>query len=67
MESKKITKDIAKSSLQCPACSQEECDSDMNRCPVSQRTFVCTKGTSKGGCSGDPSFWVIEEQCGKSL
>jgi hypothetical protein len=56
---------IASASLQCPPCSQEECDSDLNRCPVFKRAFVCTKGTSRAGCSGDPQFWVSEEQCGK--
>lgn len=51
------------SSLQCPPCTSEECNSDLNRCPVYKRTFVCTEGTSKGGCSGDLQFWVQEDQC----
>jgi hypothetical protein len=57
---------INDSTLHCPPCSQEQCDSDLNRCPVFKRSFVCTKGTSKGACSGDPQFWSVEEQCGKN-
>lgn len=56
---------IDSGSLQCLACTQEECNSDLNRCPVYKRTFVCTKGTSKGGCSGEPQFWANEAQCGE--
>lgn len=49
--------------LQCPLCSEQECKSDLNRCPVYDRTFVCTQGASAGGCSGTP--WVLEKaQCG---
>jgi len=59
----KESNDISSTSLQCPPCSQEQCDSDLNRCPVFKRAFVCTDGTSKGGCSADPQFWVSEEQC----
>jgi hypothetical protein len=48
--------------LQCPACSLEVCESDLNRCPIMDRTFVCTEGPSAGGCSGDP--WTVDEvQC----
>jgi len=36
----------------CPACTQDECDSDLNRCPVYDRTFVCTEGINNGSCSG---------------
>jgi hypothetical protein len=54
---------IANSPLQCGPCTQEQCDSDLNSCPVYDRTFVCTKGTSKFGCSGSPHFWAEEEQC----
>ncbi|VEU41435.1 unnamed protein product [Pseudo-nitzschia multistriata] len=50
-------------SLQCPPCTQQECNSDLNRCPVYKRTFVCTEGTSKGGCSGGLEFWLQEDQC----
>jgi hypothetical protein len=59
-----VSKDAADDVLVCPRCTQKQCDSDLNRCPVYKRAFVCTKGTSKGGCSGDPQFWVEEEQCG---
>jgi len=49
---------------ECSPCSQEECDSDLNRCPVTERSFVCTKGSSRGGCNSDP--WIIDEsQCEK--
>ena len=53
----------AHSNLHCPPCTQTECSSDLNRCPVSARTFVCTQGTSKGGCSGDYKIWKKEDQC----
>jgi Glycosyl hydrolase family 81 C-terminal domain len=54
---------IDMSPLQCQPCTHEECNSDLNSCPVYKRTFVCTEGTSKFGCSGDPHFWVEEKQC----
>lgn len=48
--------------LECPPCSEEECASDLNRCPRYQRTFVCTEGANRGGCSG--SLWSVEsDQC----
>ena len=48
--------------LQCPPCSKEECSSDLNRCPLYKRSFVCTGGPSTGGCSGAP--WTLgKEQC----
>ena len=59
-----VPTNAATGELVCPACTQEQCDSDLNRCPVYKRAFVCTEGTSKGGCSGDPQFWAEEEQCG---
>ena len=43
---------------QCPPCGQDECDSALNRCPVYDRTFVCTEGASTGGCSGTP--WEVD-------
>jgi hypothetical protein len=56
--------DSTSSSLQCPPCTQKECDSDLNRCPVYKRTFVCTEGTSKAGCSGELQFWTEQNnQC----
>ena len=48
--------------LECPSCSKEQCNSDLNRCPMSERTYVCTKGPSIGGCSGQPWF-VDKSQC----
>lgn len=48
----------------CPACSQQECDSELNRCPVFDRIFVCSGGASYGGCSDEP--WNIDSfQCRK--
>lgn len=48
--------------LECPPCSLEECSGDLNRCPILKRTFVCTGGASRGGCSGKP--WADDEsQC----
>lgn len=46
---------------QCPPCTEEECNSDLNYCPVFDRTFVCTQGASKGGCSGQA--WTNKAQC----
>jgi hypothetical protein len=47
---------------QCPPCTQTECESDLNRCPVWDRTFVCSAGSNTGGCSGDP--WEVDNvQC----
>jgi len=44
-------------STQCPACSREECLSDLNRCPRYETTYVCTDGQNIGGCSRKP--WDI--------
>ena len=38
----------------CPPCSQEQCHSDLNRCPVYDKTYVCTNGPNSGGCSDSP-------------
>jgi hypothetical protein len=47
---------------QCPPCTQSECDSDLNSCPVWDRTFVCSSGVNTGGCSGAP--WEVDNvQC----
>ena len=40
--------------LECSPCTLEQCDSDLNRCPVCDRTCVCTKGLSVEGCNGTP-------------
>jgi hypothetical protein len=48
--------------LQCDTCTLEQCESDLNRCPIYDRTFVCTGGPGEGGCSGSP--WTLgHEQC----
>ena len=57
-EEQEVTDD---DSSQCPPCTLEECDSDLNHCPVFERTYVCTNGASTGGCSGEP--WVDHVQC----
>jgi hypothetical protein len=56
---KNITQGSEDSALQCEPCTVEECNSDLNRCPVFDRTFVCTEGSDAGGCSGDP--WLVDE------
>jgi Glycosyl hydrolase family 81 C-terminal domain len=46
----------------CAPCTQEQCASDFNRCPLYDATFVCTAGDSVGGCSSSP--WNIPNtQC----
>lgn len=42
----------------CPPCTDRQCRSDLNRCPVYERTYVCTAGANTGGCSGTP--WHLE-------
>lgn len=42
----------------CPPCTERQCRSDLNRCPMYERTFVCTAGPNTGGCSGFP--WSID-------
>jgi hypothetical protein len=67
-ENKKMNKDaevVKPDSLHCGPCSQELCDSDLNRCPVFKRTFVCTDGSSLGGCAGDPQIWLSDKECGE--
>ena len=41
-------------SSQCPPCSNEACYSELNRCPVFGRTFLCTRGANSGGCQATP-------------
>lgn len=48
--------------LHCPPCTESECNSDLNRCPIFERTFVCTGGANSGGCSGYP-WSATEGQC----
>ena len=39
----------------CPPCGEEECsDHQLGRCPRFSRTYICTEGSSFGGCSGEP-------------
>ncbi|KAI2499130.1 hypothetical protein MHU86_15339 [Fragilaria crotonensis] len=52
---------VVKEDSHCPPCSNEVCNSILNRCPVYERTFLCTKGPSSGGCQEDP--WPEEPQC----
>lgn len=59
-ESKEATDEEPK----CPPCTSMECESDLNRCPIYDQTFVCTQGASLGGCA--PSPWDFSNsQCGK--
>jgi len=61
-DGKKKDGDRVDSSAQCSPCTPKECKSDLNRCPIYDRTFVCTRGESIGGCSENP--WLIDEaQC----
>jgi Glycosyl hydrolase family 81 C-terminal domain len=54
--------DDTKKPLQCDQCTLEQCNSALNRCPASERTFVCTHGPNRGGCSSSP--WTLgREQC----
>jgi len=46
----------------CEPCTEEQCNSDLNRCPIYDRTFVCTEGPSTGGCAPHP--WMPSNQCG---
>lgn len=47
---------------QCPPCTVDQCESNLNRCPQFRQTFVCTDGPNTGGCSRFP--WdVRSEQC----
>lgn len=48
----------------CPPCSEDACNSELNRCPVYDRTFVCSAGPNFGGCQDRP--WIIEPwKCNK--
>ena len=38
----------------CPPCSHDVCESEMNRCPQYEKTYVCTAGANRGGCSRAP-------------
>uniref|UniRef100_A0A7S3L9T8 glucan endo-1,3-beta-D-glucosidase n=1 Tax=Amphora coffeiformis TaxID=265554 RepID=A0A7S3L9T8_9STRA len=42
----------------CPPCTERQCRSDLNRCPLYEHTFVCTAGPNTGGCSGEA--WAID-------
>ena len=42
----------------CPPCTERQCRSDLNRCPIYERTYVCTAGPNTGGCSGSP--WEVD-------
>lgn len=44
----------------CPRCSEEECQSSLNRCPVYKHTYVCSEGNNYGGCSPYP--WMLQKE-----
>jgi hypothetical protein len=49
-------------SSQCSACTESQCNNELlNRCPRYLKTFVCTDGPSRGGCS--PTPWDLHNQC----
>lgn len=52
----------AKARHVCPPCTDAQCQSDLNRCPRYQRTYVCTIGKNSGGCTGD-SWDLSTDQC----
>lgn len=43
----------------CPRCTDEECQSTLNRCPLYRHTYVCSEGNNYGGCSPFP--WALQE------
>lgn len=43
---------------ECLPCTSDQC-SNMSRCPVYGRTFVCLEGGARGGCSDVP--WEVSE------
>jgi Glycosyl hydrolase family 81 C-terminal domain len=46
----------------CPPCTEDQCRSNLNRCPAYINTFVCTDGVNFGGCSVVP--WATDgSQC----
>lgn len=54
--------DSAAVSSQCGPCTEAECnDGLLSRCPRYFKTFVCTDGPSRGGCSPVP--WDLQDQC----
>jgi hypothetical protein len=40
--------------MSCHPCSDTQCSSDLNRCPMYKTTFVCAAGKNRGGCSSSP-------------
>jgi endoglucanase Acf2 len=43
----------------CPPCTDQQCKSDLNRCPAYKKSFVCTNGRNAGGCAGSP--WTLQQ------
>ena len=39
-------------SISCPRCTEKQCQTDLNRCPDFERTYVCSSGKNRGGCRG---------------
>ena len=62
-EQQPVEVSIVSNSLRCLPCTKQECESELNRCPMYKRTFVCTEGTSRGDCSEDIQFWVEQNEC----
>lgn len=49
---------VSNVTVSCPPCTERQCHSDLNRCPLYEHTFVCTAGSNTGGCSGSP--WELD-------
>jgi hypothetical protein len=43
----------------CSPCTEDVCQSDINRCQISSAPFLCYEGTSLGGCASTP--WELDE------
>ena len=54
--------EVAPEKSQCGQCTEAECTSEvLNRCPRFLKTYVCTAGPSRGGCSSVP--WDTHGTC----
>ena len=52
-------KDKKKEFTDCPPCTVEVCQSDLNRCQLATAPYLCYEGPVKGGCSSTP--WTSVE------
>lgn len=57
-DEKKVVEEMkAAAARQCPPCSEQQCHSDLNRCPLYENSYVCTAGPNEAGCA--PTAWEI--------